>query len=314
MKDLPHRRSFLCDNNPKMFKRLAIKKRIHKADIDRNRLIPEPHGVIGHRNIRYMNGYGKWHLLDVFRPANTRGVLPLIAVVHGGGWFYGDKEVYRLYAEDLAARGFAVISYNYVLAPKKKFPYPLLELDRVLSFAEDKADRYGFDLHNVFLAGDSSGAQMAAQYASIATNPSYKSLFSLQTRVKIRGLGLNCGLYCKLGADYSNLDRDSDLIWRWYLGKDYKKRSDPRYETLANMTKDFPPSYVLTSEKDFIKPMNKPLIERLTGLKIPFAFKEYVSQEGNRLQHVFHLVVNEGHAKKANDDECAFFRAHMEGR
>ena len=39
-----------------------------------------------------------WNRLDVYRPISERGnQLPVIVSIHGGGWVYGDKELYQLY-------------------------------------------------------------------------------------------------------------------------------------------------------------------------------------------------------------------------
>ena len=55
--------------------------------------------------------------LDVYRPKlNIKGKLPVIMSVHGGGWVYGDKDVYQWYCMNLAQRGFAVVNYSYRLA------------------------------------------------------------------------------------------------------------------------------------------------------------------------------------------------------
>jgi len=290
------------------FQLYLLRKYIHKADLARNRKIPEPHGVTSFTNLRYAEGHGKWHELDVYRPTNTKGSLPLLVVVHGGGWFYGDKEIYRLYAMDLARRGFSVICFNYVLAPDAHFPQQLTELDEVLSYAAGHAEQFGFDLKNVFLVGDSAGAHLSAQYAAIVTNPEYGKLFSMKTKVGIRGLGLNCGLYCRLGFNFANIDPSAPQMWDWYLGKK-RNASDPRYEILANMTKDFPPSFVMTAEKDFIKTMNAPLIARLQKLGVRYIFKEYAAKKGKKLQHVFHCNVIEEQAILANDEECTYFRS-----
>lgn len=286
---------------------LLIRHYVKKMDLKRNRQIPEPSGIVSFRNLRYAKGCGRWHKLDVYRPEGKEGPLPLLVVVHGGGWLYGDKEIYHLYAKDLARRGFAVVCFNYVLAPERKFPSPLIDLDDTMTWISENAIKYGFDLKNVFLVGDSGGAQMSAQYEAIATNPEYKKLFSLQIRVGIRGLGLNCGLYCKLGTPYKG-DDTAKLMWDWYLGKK-RNENDPRYETLANITKQFCPCYIFTGEKDFIKDYNLPLEKRLDEVGVPYKFKEYTSKEGDKLQHVFHCTINEEHAIQANDDECAFFRS-----
>ena len=39
----------------------------------------------------------KWNTLDVYRPKNHSGRLPVIISFHGGGWVYGDKESCQYY-------------------------------------------------------------------------------------------------------------------------------------------------------------------------------------------------------------------------
>ena len=63
-----------------------------------------------------------WHLLDIYRPRDAEGKIPVIIDVHGGGWVYGDKVLYSHYCMDMARRGFAVVNFNYRLAPRHRFP------------------------------------------------------------------------------------------------------------------------------------------------------------------------------------------------
>jgi acetyl esterase/lipase len=286
----------------------AVRRYIRKGDLERNGKIPEPTGLKCYRNLSYTFGLGKGHLLDVYRPENAVGPLPTLVVVHGGGWYYGDKEIYHLYAKDLARRGFAVICFNYILTPRKKFPYPLTALDNVLLWAKNNASKYGFDLNNVFLVGDSAGANIAVQYAAAETNPDYAKFFKLAFPLKIKGLGLNCGTYCRLGTPYK--EESENFIWPLYLGKHFDLQ-DPRYDVVGAIRPGFPACYILTGEKDFIKDQNPILTVALDKEKVPYIFKEYHSKEGNKLQHVFHCTVNEENAIKANDNECAYFRTLM---
>lgn len=56
---------------------------------------------------------------DVYAPAEARG-LPIIAIVHGGGWRYGDKGNAGLAAPKAAhwlPRGYVLVSINYRMLP-----------------------------------------------------------------------------------------------------------------------------------------------------------------------------------------------------
>lgn len=56
---------------------------------------------------------------DVYAPANARG-LPIIAIVHGGSWSYGDKDNPGLATPKAAywlPRGYVLVSINYRMLP-----------------------------------------------------------------------------------------------------------------------------------------------------------------------------------------------------
>ncbi|MBQ8264201.1 MAG: alpha/beta hydrolase [Oscillospiraceae bacterium] len=150
------------------FKANMARKSIAKVDAKRNAGLKIPKDV----DLREAIAYGShgMNTLDVNLPKGVENP-PLIVNVHGGGYFYGGTEPYRYYCASLAQMGFAVVSFNYRLAPEFKFPTPLYDLNDVMAWCLAHADEYGFDTDNIFMVGDSAGAQIASQYAVICTNP-----------------------------------------------------------------------------------------------------------------------------------------------
>jgi acetyl esterase/lipase len=149
-----------------------------KADRKRDSAIPLPEGVSECRNISY-GAEGKSHLLDVYVPHGTKEPLPTIVSIHGGGYVYGNKEIYRRYGMDMARRGFAFVNFNYRLAPRWKFPAPLYDTNAVMQWICKNAHRYHLDPKRIILVGDSAGAQLASQYAAIWASQSYADLFPI---------------------------------------------------------------------------------------------------------------------------------------
>jgi acetyl esterase/lipase len=285
------------------------------GDKKRENDIPVPTGLDVTLDVAYSQKRGKSYLLDVARPHDDK-VYPLIIIVHGGGWVYGNKELYHKYALDLARRGFVTMCFNYPLAPHKSFPTQLYALDDVCSFASSHSKEFNYDPNSIFMVGDSAGAQMSAQYCSAISNPKYNALFNFKGLVKIKALGLNCGTYSHIGSPLIDpktspklFVKGQNALLRAYVGR--TKKDDPRLDILPNITSKFPPSYVITSEKDFIKQENPALIKVLKDNNVPYVFKEYTSKEGDKLQHVFHLIINEEHAIEANDEETAFLKEHL---
>ena len=75
-----------------------------------------------------------------------------------------------------------------------------------------------------------------------------------------------------------------------------------------HVTADFPPSYVMTSNRDFLHAEPVHLLEKFDQLGVPYRYRMYGDAE-HPLWHVFHCDLRLDAAKQANDDECAFFRS-----
>ena len=287
----------------------AIKFRIGagRSDRKRDRQIPIPTGVCQTCGISY-GPYGKWNKLDIYRPEKD-GVFPMIVNVHGGGYIYGTKEIYKRYCMDLARRGFVVINLNYRLAPRWKFPAPLEDLHRAMLWAVDKGTQYHADTNNIFMVGDSAGAQLASQYAAMLTNPEYMSLFGshrTNAGIHIRALGLNCGFY-DLGYVAKQERQGMELD---YLGKKIPG-DDPRLDVLSAITPAFPPAHITTASHDFLRGAAQPMLEFLQSKGIPCRLDIYGSEADTETGHVFHVNILKPEAIRCNDEQCAFFRSFL---
>jgi len=277
-----------------------------KSDAVRDAAIPLPQGVREFRNISY-GVHADSNILDVYIPEGTTAPLPTIVSVHGGGYVYGSKEIYRRYCMDLARRGFAVVNFNYRLAPKWKFPTPLADTNAVLEWVEKNAARYFMDAERVFLVGDSAGAQLASQYAALHTNPAYAALFDISmAKVRIRAVGLNCGMY-DLAASAQGKRKGIHLD---YMGKRLPA-DDPRLQVLENITENYPPAYITTACNDFLRPMAEPMWRLLTDKGIQSSWKCYGTEEDKHVAHVFHVNIILPEAVQCNDDTAEFFRKYL---
>lgn len=113
-----------------------------------------------------------------FSPSVT---LPLLVYFHGGGFCVGSAawSCYHDFLTDLAVKARCVIvSVNYRLAPEHRLPAAYDDGINVVSWLMKQGSNGGYswvnkcDLSNVFLAGDSAGANVAYQVALKITNTS----------------------------------------------------------------------------------------------------------------------------------------------
>ncbi len=283
------------------------------SDAKRDAGLVTPENMVRYDDISY-GPHGEWNLLDIYHTKDAVSVQPAIISVHGGAWVYGSKELYQYYCMKLAQRGFTVVNFNYRLAPENAYPAPLHDINQVLCFLKEQGEKYLVDTENLFMVGDSAGAQLLSQYLTIYSNPEYAALFDMQVpKVSVRAAALNCGIY-----DTEKCARDGlDEPFLEYIGKQIVKKIaagegvPESLNTIRYMTGDFPPSYIMTSYHDFLKHNAKPLYQHLTALGVPCEYKVYGSEAEKEIAHVFHVDCKLAEADKCNDEECAFFRKYM---
>lgn len=280
-----------------------LRRSFGRSDAARDAGLTTPDDVIRHDGLRYGDD-PQWQVLDVYRPrAAGDGVLPVIVSVHGGGWVYGGKEVYQFYCMSLAQRGFAVVNFSYRLAPKHKFPAPLEDANAVFHWVLDNAGGFGFDTGRIFAVGDSAGANTLGLYAALCTNPDYAARFAFHPPQGFapRAVALNCGQY---RIEHKILPR---LLMRDYLrGRGRPDELEP-LDVTAHITKGFPPVFLMTANRDFLREQAPLLSRALEANGVPAVYRCYGDAQ-NPLGHVFHCDIKSPAAKLCNDEECAFFR------
>lgn len=125
-----------------------------------------PQGTILHGNVPYNNDDHSKHLLDIYLPANTKGLVPLVIFIHGGGWLVNDKYADIGYMKKTVAAiissGFALASIDYRFATQAVFPAQVQDCNRAISFLYDNANKYGFDTKKFALMGFSAGGHLAS--------------------------------------------------------------------------------------------------------------------------------------------------------
>lgn len=102
--------------------------------------------------------------MDIYIPRQPDGV-PVIFMVHGGGWRRGDKGADTVVANKVmrwVSRGFVFVSINYRLLPGTGPLEQAQDVVRALAAAQNKAPSWGGDPAKFILMGHSAGAHLVA--------------------------------------------------------------------------------------------------------------------------------------------------------
>jgi acetyl esterase/lipase len=99
---------------------------------------------------------------DIFYPKSTKGKLPGVVIVHGGGWRSGDKSMNIPLAQHLASKGFIVMSVEYQLSLEAKYPAAVHNLKAAIRWLRSKSKELKVDDKHIAIIGGSAGGQLAS--------------------------------------------------------------------------------------------------------------------------------------------------------
>lgn len=124
-----------------------------------NRGVPPPEASIAYAPDRGLS-------LDIYRPTlATAGGAPVVVFFYGGSWQRGSRSQYRFVGQRLAENGILAIVADYRTFPRAAFPDFIDDAARAVQWTFSNARAWGGDPAQVFVAGHSAGAQLAALVA-----------------------------------------------------------------------------------------------------------------------------------------------------
>lgn len=251
-------------------------------------------------------------LIDLVVPDGP-GPHPLVVWVHGGGWHFGSRTYPVPYLQMLAARGFAGASVDYPLAPGARYPAAPRAVNDALRHLVAVAAQHRIDPDRIVLAGDSAGAQVAAELAALITNPAYAATTTLTPAVRagqLRGALLFCGIYDPPAL--TDADRMFEAVlgsamWSLTGARDWESSAACRLMTVhEHLTADFPPTLLAAGSHDpLTRRQHPPMAARLRELGVPL--EEFCPGDDARpVHHEFQFWLDTPEAAEALARTIAF--------
>jgi acetyl esterase/lipase len=219
-------------------------------------------------------------LLDLYAPANATGPLTTVVWIHGGAFISGDKQDIANYARVLAGQGFAVASVQYSLAPGAKYPKPVQQANRALGWLAAQSGRLPVDPARLVLAGDSAGAQIAAQLAALHSSGEYAGAVGIDPALapgQLAGALLYCGPFDAALASGEGAFGEfmRTVFWSYFGDRDFP--ASPAAEEFSvprHVTARFPPTFISAGNGDPLLEHSRALAEALerVGVQVEVLF------------------------------------------
>lgn len=194
---------------------------------------------------------------DIYRSPGTAPSGPVVVWFHGGGFVSGRREDVANYLKILAGQGFTVVNVDYTIAPEARYPTPIRQANKALAHLVANGGTLGLNTSKLVLAGDSAGAQIAAQTAAMLSNPAYARQLGITPGARsnqVAGVLLYCGVY-----DVTQMGKGGGVLG-WFVKSTtwaYSGRRDwhdaegfASMSIMPHVTADFPPTFISAGNAD----------------------------------------------------------------
>ncbi|AZI56948.1 alpha/beta hydrolase [Nakamurella antarctica] len=270
-------------------------------------------GVVEILDVAYGKG-GADTTCDIFIPSDSAGPFPAMVWIHGGAWISGDKSDVSPYAKIISSSGYTTVAVNYTVAPEAIYPTALGQLNDALRFVVEHAAEYRIDPNRIVLAGDSAGAQLAAQLATMISNPDYTARVAIPpalTPGQLRAVVLQCGIF-----DVSGIPEAPGIggwgfrtaLWA-YLGRREWSGTPggALMGVLDHVTSDFPATWISGGNADPLTAMqSKPMAARLSDLGVDVTSVFYPDDTTPELPHEYQFHLDLANSQLALASTVAF--------
>ncbi len=285
-------------------------KGVKEGDDKRIATQPIPDNYDEILDVEYIDDGHIHHRYDVFRPAGNGEKLPLIIDIHGGGWYYGDKELNGYFCKHLTSHNFVVASISYRLCPEVDFFNQIKDCVCAIKHILARADEYNFDKDNVFIAGDSAGGHIVGIICNLINSKDLQAKYDVDIDFAFNA----CALICPACEPCEMLPLISNIYFNPLFGKKHRRNGIMQLTSFkSTLQENVIPTIVLTSYADMLKTQSLDCYTLLKQREVDcdLIFGEKV-KGGNKLEHVFNVVHWEWEeSKKANEQICLFFNKRL---
>jgi len=272
-------------------------------------------GVDAQLDLQYGDG-GEDTSFDVFTPSGSTGPLPTVVWIHGGAWISGSKENVDPYARIIASHGYTAVALNYTVSPEATYPTALNQLNDALGYLVEHAEELRIDPDRIVIAGDSAGANLTSQLATIVTSPDYAALVGVTPSLapeQLRAVVLDCGIY-----DVSGIPNAPGLagwgfriaLWAYIGDKDWSVHpGGKQMGVLDDVTADFPTTWISGGNGDPLTAVqSKPLAAKLQSLGVDVTELFYPDDTTPALPHEYQFHLDSPEARSALTSTIDFLK------
>lgn len=195
-------------------------------------------------------------LLNIVRPQNAKGILPVFIFIHGGGWVLGDYPTHQRMVRDLVVlSGAAAVFVNYTRTPDAVYPQAINEIFAATKWVAANGAEIGVDGNRLAVVGNSVGGNMTAVTTLKAKEAGGPNIRFQLMFWPIVDADFETGSYKLFGQDRFLTTPLMKWMYDMYI-KDPAKRKDIYASPLRasiEQLKGLPPALIQVAENDVLR-------------------------------------------------------------
>lgn len=208
----------------------------------------------------------------IVKPEKGRGKLPVLFYIHGAGWVFGNGHTHDKLARELAVRtNSVVILPEYALSPEAKYPTAIKQCFELLKRIFLIAERENLDVHNLIVAGDSVGGNMATVMTILAKQNNGPKIRGQVLFYPVTDANFETRSYNEFATGYFLYKDSMKWFWDQYTSSVEQRNeitASPLCATVEELS-GLPEALIITGEADVLRDEGEAYARKLLEAGVP---------------------------------------------
>lgn len=210
-----------------------------------------------------------------------QGPFPVFITFHGGGWAFGNLDLHDPFCRTIADKAkVVVVSVGYRLAPKYKFPKPLLDCYSATEWVAKNIAKFRGDPNRLVVSGQNSGGNLAAAVALMAKDKGGPSIAYQVLIYPVTNYGFDTPSYKQFADGFCLTKNAMKWFWSLYLNNSKEGKNPYASPLQAPDLSNLPPAMFVLADFDPLYDDGVQYAQKLQKNRVPVTINTYPTFHG----------------------------------
>jgi len=216
--------------------------------------------------------------INIVKPVNAKGTLPVFMFFHGGGWVLGDYKTHERLVRDLVVESGAVAVFvNYTPSPEAHYPVAINQAYAATEWVAQHGNEIGVDGKRLAVVGNSVGGNMAAVVALMAKDKQGPKIKLQVLLWPVTDASYETESYKQFGTGRFLTTSSMEFFWDSYTTKQSDRDqiyASPLRASIEQL-RGLPAALIQTAENDVLRDEGEAYARKLDEAGVPTTSTRY---------------------------------------